>query len=346
MNSVCGFSLYSVNAWDRVFGDRRIVDNPRSVQIKTEKTLPKPTPSDKVPLPAMLPDPAAKDDNLKVIVTSAKYRIQAVPESGKTEVASNEKENEAIKAFRTGATVSESMVGLAEKFMEYCGPGGALQETEIKSGNRDSEWLDWIGNINGSYICSAVPMGEARDQSETILGAFYDDTSNDGNPIMYVEVLDEQNAKKAYRVDINKIDARNATLPEIFALSTHLSRQSSPSKIPASVDILFMMCPPDNDYKRISFETRMNFVDFDTCYDTFRASVTSKNPEQAPVSRNTGKPLSDSARQIAVQDVIEQHNTIEQQADVRQFVSKLLTKILYQRNDSKSLSWSGFSMQL
>lgn len=76
--------------------------------------------------------------------------------------------------------------------------------TDKKETNNE-KWENFIYKLKDGYSIQAK----------------YSDKSTNDNPIMYVELKETNGGLTALEIDINKIDPKNATRAEIFALTTH-----------------------------------------------------------------------------------------------------------------------------
>lgn len=208
--------------------------------------------------------------------------------------------------------VWESFFDMGAMFQRYNGPGEASRKMEPVNGAdgtklKDSDWL-FEYNSTGAFdpenkaAHSVQMLMSTSGMSSFRMRARFHETSTDKERLVVVETFEEAEGTQTYLVDLNKVDASNATLVEGFAMladaygSAYDSGEKSAEDVWHTLIGFSHIIQPFNRGKheeKFAFETRMNFIGGDESTEKFPPEDTSKSASNSPVS---DFPVSDFSR--------------------------------------------------
>lgn len=163
----------------------------------------------------------------------------------------------------------EHFFDVARAFARYNGSGDATQEIEANDELRNSDWLFEFGATGEVDLDDKAQHGAYRlmsfNSSPFAMRARYHETTTSDSPMLMVETTDDKLQKQTYLVDVNKVDASNASLIEGFAMLTdayskHDDKELIWNILTAFENIVQPLEPLNVQRKTFSFDTRMNFV--------------------------------------------------------------------------------------
>ena len=199
--------------------------------------------------------------------------------------------------------VWESFFDMGAMFQRYNGPGEASRKMEPVNGAdgtklKDSDWL-FEYNSTGAFdpenkaAHSVQMLMSTSGMSSFRMRARFHETSTDKERLVVVETFEEAEGTQTYLVDLNKVDASNATLVEGFAMladaygSAYDSGEKSAEDVWHTLIGFSHIIQPFNRGKheeKFAFETRMNFIGGDESTEKFPPEDTSKSASNSPVS--------------------------------------------------------------
>jgi len=199
--------------------------------------------------------------------------------------------------------VWESFFDMGAMFQRYNGPGEASRKMEPVNGAdgtklKDSDWL-FEYNSTGAFdpenkaAHSVQMLMSTSGMSSFRMRARFHETSTDKERLVVVETFEEAEGTQTYLVDLNKVDASNATLVEGFAMladaygSAYDSGEKSAEDVWHTLIGFSHIIQPFNRGKheeKFAFETRMNFIGGDESTEDFPPGDTSKSASNSPVS--------------------------------------------------------------
>lgn len=119
--------------------------------------------------------------------------------------------------------------------------------------------------------CTQNPSREFVEKFKSqLLLAAYDETSTKETPVIHVEIAEKGKGVKAWNVDVKAIDPANATLVEMYALSTHLAAQGEGYPISGY----------SGNSNEVFFESTLESLGLSDCAKDSRTSIRAVDPHE------------------------------------------------------------------